>query len=385
MEFIGPVSPFPRNYDSSRKAFIARAQSLRESLGAEIGAWSIPSPREKDLFVDHIYLPATQTPKRLFVITSGVHGLEAYAGVGLQNMFLDTVLPRLDRRETSVWIVHAMNPFGFRHHTRNTENHVNLNRNCSIHPALFTIRNPQSLAMGRRFIPTTKLASLESHLISKRQDREGRVFFEDVSADELIKAVGMGQYEDIAGLEFGGFKLEEQTRQLILGLQQKMPLHRDIILFDLHTGLGETGRLHLLTGDEEGCIEPELFSELFQPADDRAVYDFTPNDVEGFYKTYGALNNIFPEIAVPGQRVAAVTLEYGTLGHSREELLDGLNRWFIEHQGCHFGYASAEIEAQVKALYLEKFFPENPAWRDQVLSTTHEFFERVFRRAGALK
>jgi hypothetical protein len=215
-------------------------------------------------------------------------------------------------------------------------------------------------------------------------EKDGKMRLADVSMDEFIKTVGVGQFEDPTGLEFGGFGPEPQIVELIAKLRALMPSYRDITLFDMHTGLGDRGRLHLLTGDVDRAVDPSLFAEMFRPDEDGDVYDFTSAETEGFYKTSGATNNVFPELAAIEQRVCALTWEFGTLGHDRPAQIDSLNRWLVEHQGLHHGYATPAVEAKVRAAYLDKFRPDDPAWRESILKTSEECFRRVFRRLGLL-
>lgn len=376
------LAHFSSNYFEARRRFLENTRGL--PLDTQRSRWSVPSKHENDLSVDTVYLPATAPGANLLVMLSGVHGLEGYAGSAIQSMFLHEILPRLDRRKYGVLLAHAMNPYGFKNHLRNTENHVNLNRNCSTRPDLYREKNAESLRMSDLFIPRLAVDSAICHLVQKRNQRDGRLHFDDISMDAFIKAVGVGQWENPAGLEFGGFQNEPQIADLISELRGRMPEYKDVLLFDLHTGLGERGRLHLLTGDVEGSVDPSFFNELFNPAEDQLIYDYTSADTEGFYKTLGATNNIFPELAKPGQRVCALTMEFGTLGHGIEDQVKSLNQWLLEHQGTHYGYATTDLGNQIRADYLEKFFPAAADWRMMVIATSRALFQKVFGRAGAL-
>jgi len=373
---------FPKSYADARQRFL----KLRETLTGpkHFDTWNIPSNANDDLAVDSVYLPPLKSPERLFVLLSGVHGLEAYAGHGIQSLFIDEVMPALDRSHSGIFIIHSLNPFGFKHHRRGTEANVNLNRNCSTHPGLYQIENKASLALSNRFIPKQPVNSERCWLLQQLKQQEQKIWFDDVSLDEFIKSVGLGQFESPAGLEYGGRQAEVQIEKMIAALREIMPAFKDIVLLDLHTGLGERGRLHLLTGDVDGCVHQGLFSEIFKPGEDRKVYDFTPADQEGFYRTHGATNNIFPELAAPGQRICAMTMEFGTLGHHLPAQLESLNQWLLEHQGSLYGYASPELQRKIQDDYLEKFFPSDPLWRRQILGTSRELFRRVFRRTGLL-
>ena len=371
---------FPNGYLDSRHKFLELAR--RAERPSEIGRWTVPSRTESDLSVDHVYFPALERNDTLFVISSGIHGLEAYTGAAIQGLFLDQVLGRIDRRHIGVFVVHAMNPYGFKHHRRSTENHVNLNRNFSIHPDLYRIQNRESAALQERFVPRQAVDSLTSFLMRNSRVDGERVSFLDVPMDTFVKSVCAGQFECADNLEFGGFGPEPQSAAFMEWLKQTMPDYRDIVLLDLHTGLGHSGRLHLLTSGAPEEVNEDLFNELFDLEKDREIYEFTPATAEGFYPTHGSLNCVFPEIARSGQRVAAITMEFGTLGHDLKARLEGFNRWLIEHQGIHYGFKNRELEEVSRAQYLEKFFPKDETWRKSVLAAAEALFTRVFQRAS---
>lgn len=374
---------FPQNYKDARQKFLNLVGAL--DCPKTLESWTVPSRTDGDLAVDAVYFPPSRKPEKLFVIISGTHGLEAYAGHAIQAMFLKEIFPRLDRSTSGLFIVHSLNPWGFKHHRRGTENEVNLNRNCSAGDELYKIKNEESVRLSDKYVPKKPVDSLKSYFLQNMRQEGGRLKIGDQSFDEIIKAVGMGQYSSPSGLEFGGFGPEPQIAKLRDKLKELIPQFKDIVLFDLHTGLGHRARLHLLTGDTERSVDEGFFKELFHVEADRDVYEFTPAQDEGFYSTYGATNNMFPEIAKTSQRVAALTMEFGTLGHSIAEQIEGLNQWLLEHQGALYGYATPELEKTVKQNYLEKFFPNDPNWKDKVVIAAQELFLRVFRRARLLK
>ena len=368
------LSHFPINYDYARKQFLS---GLSNRSDWQIGKWRIPSAVDVDLFVDHAYLAPLKSFEKLFVIVSGVHGLEAYAGSAVQRLFLNEILPTIKLNHIGVFLVHCMNPYGFKYHRRCTENEVNLNRNCSSKLDLYKTKNSESLNLCDQYIPKKPVDSLTSTLINKIQNQQ-------ILIDNFIKTVGLGQFESEKGLEFGGFGPEPQVRALTERLKELMPSYKDVILLDLHTGLGEKNCLHLLGDDSPGSIDPSLCNELFDPARDHKIYQFTPSHSEGFYPTFGTLNSLFPELALKSQRICALTMEFATLGHSPDNQVDGLNRWMLEHQGNHYGYVSPDLEHKIRSMYLEKFFPATNEWKNNVLNLSRQLLQTVMSRSQAL-
>ena len=373
---------FPTDYLESRRQF----RHLIETLPApkQIEHWPVPSSTDDDLIVDVAYLPPLIEPRRLFVMISGTHGSETYAGSAIQNMFLTEIWPGVDRSNIGLLIVHSLNPYGFKNHRRWTENLVNLNRNCSIKTDIYGLSNHRSVELFHRFIPRTPVNGMESDLYRSVVQRDGKIYLDEIHFDDFIKTTSFGQFTYPHGFEFGGFRAEPQIIRLSEKLKQLMPLYRDVIEIDLHTGLGNRGELHILTDGHEEGLEKTLMSELFHVADERALYDFTPWEAEGFYKTVGATNNLFVELKTPGQRVCALTFEYGTFGHSFEAQMRGTNLSALEHQGMVNGYGHTDLEKQIAREILERSYPSDDSWKNQVIDTTREVLKRVFMRAEAL-
>ena len=371
---------FSESYAASRLRF--KEQVKKIGSGVQIEEWAIPGKVDDDLFVDVAYWPPIENPETLFVVTSGIHGSETYAGSAIQQMLLQEILPQLNRTHAGLLIVHSMNPFGFKHHRRTTEGGVNLNRNFSVSGELYKTKNPESARMHERFHSRKTVSTARSSLFDFLVMHDGKAFFADVSLDEFTKATAPGQYIRPDDLEFGGKQLEPQSLKLIEKLRELMPQFRDVIALDLHTGLGDRNRLHLLTSGSGADLHPELFAKLFDPLADQKIYEYTPASAEGFYEVHGSLNCAFVELAEPQHRVCAITMEFGTLGHSLEAQLESTNSFFVDHQGLYYGYSSPELEAAIRKENFERSYPQNDQWRCAVIEASRGLFENVIKRAG---
>ncbi len=374
---------FPLNYADSRKNFQELSKKIADDVQTE--EWLIPGKIDTDLFVDLAYWPAQQTSETLIAVTSGIHGSETYAGAAIQQMLLQEILPRLNRARVGVLLVHAMNPYGFKHHHRTTEGGVNLNRNFSVSGELYKTTNPNSLKMHQQFYARQKVSSHRSLMLEVLRMQDGQALFNGVTLDQFTKATAPGQFERPQDLEFGGTQLEPQSKKLIEKMRVLMPQYRDIVALDLHTGLGERNRLHLLTSGSGADLHPELFSQLFNPLADQKIYEYTSASTAGFYEVHGALNSMFVDLASAQNRVCAITMEFGTLGHSIEAQLAGLNSFILDHQGLHYGYKDSAIEALVRAENFARSYPQNDEWRHAVIEASRRLFENITKRADAFR
>ena len=383
MNKINASTYFPLDYQDSRNRFREQAQKLGPDV--QIEEWHIPAKVDTDLFVDSAYLPATQTTETLIVVTSGIHGSETYAGAAIQQMIFQEILPKLNRAQVGVLLVHAMNPYGFKHHQRTTENGVNLNRNFSVSGELYKTLNPESTQMHEQFFSRQKVSSKRSLMLDALLMRDGKALFNGVTLDQFTKATAPGQFERPENLEFGGKKLEPQSERLVEKMRPLLPAYRDIIALDLHTGLGDRNRLHLLTSGSGADLHPELFAQLFDPAADQRIYEHTSATTEGFYEVHGALNSLFVDLATPQNRVCAITMEFGTLGHSMEAQLAALNSFILNHQGQYYGFKDSGIEKLVRTENFERSYPQNDEWRNAVIDSSRSLFENLIKRAGVLR
>lgn len=369
---------FPNNYDESRAVFIADSSRLQKPI--EMGSWKIESKVDPNLSVDYTWLPPTKRSQKLLILVTGIHGSETYAGAAILKLIMEEILPITDRSDLGILLVHSMNPYGFKYHRRCTENNVNLNRNFSNSGEIFKIRNPESKRLNELVFSRTPVESEESQLIKSMRREDDKFFFNDVSLDYLIKTLSPGQFEDEKHFEYGGKSLEPQTKFLIEKIKSLMPDFKDVIAFDLHTGLGDRGRLHLLTDGDPRALNSELFSTIFKPDEDQDFYVFTPAATEGFYKVHGATNSLFAELANDSQRVCAITMEFGTLGHSLEQQIKDLNTSTLDHQGQFFGYSSEQLKQKIQSSNFGRSYPDDDDWRKQILTAAEGTLQKILSR-----
>jgi hypothetical protein len=200
---------------------------------------------------------------------------------------------------------------------------------------------------------------------------------------KLSQAIGQGQFKDPKGLEYGGETYEPQVRFFIDRFRPIAKGYERILHFDLHTGLGEKNRLHLLTGATEESRNERLLKLLVHGEEDRAFYEFTEMTEPGFYRTVGDINTLMP-VLTPGAEVLSLTLEFATLGNGLTAKLDTLERLRLENQGFISGYANEASELIVKRKFAELFAPTDSKWRENTVATGRETLTRFLERSGSL-
>jgi hypothetical protein len=314
------------------------------------------------------------------MLLSGVHGPEGFAGSAIQIMFLNEFRSRFQSSRISLLLVHALNPYGYKYGRRTTEMNINLNRNFGLDPALYQTENPGYRKLAHVLAPTAP-ASLGPMAIARlTSSLYGRVLFRQFTADQLRQAISLGQFEFEKGLEYGGKTQEPQVQDFIKICQPILNGYDEILCLDLHTGLGDRYKAHMLRGEHPRSVDESLFKKYFKLREDRDIYHFNLGSEKGFYKTLGDSNSLLAEMATPAQKVCALTLEFGTLGNGQFAKMDSLLRLVLENQGHHFGYRSRKQEKSIKQRYLELFAPAEKRWRENSIEKARQLFERLLQR-----
>ena len=351
---------FQESYDDCRKSFLGEADKIKGIYkNVSISNLKIESKVDPDLTIDYCYIPAQKTFKRLFVLTSAVHGVEGYVGSAVQQMFLNELLKEISLDNMGLLLIHGINPYGFKYKRRVTENNVDLNRNCSTDKTLFESVNSGYSDLNGMLNPTNK-ANTKS---------VGNIFFQlnaiqkiiQYSMGTLRQAVLQGQYQYETGVYFGGKELEPSIKAV-------SPLIRDItqnydMVFniDLHTGYGKRGTMHLFPNPMKDEKKRKNIENIFSgiPID--------WGDGDDFYTVTGDFATYVGQI-IPEKYYLNMTFEFGTLDSQvTMGAIKSLHNVILENQGVHFGYKSKEDEGDIKNRSLEGYYPSSKPWRSKAI------------------
>ncbi len=344
---------FPTDYFAARAAFRVRAADAGQSTHP-IAA---PGPNGEALSIDSAYL-GSPTPRQLLVITSGVHGVEGYAGSALQQLWLAEFAGELPA-DTGVLLVHALNPFGFAHDRRANEHNVDLNRNAlAVFPGP---ANPAYRSLDSWLNPPSPAPRFDDFVWRAiLLLRHGRA--------ALTQAIAAGQYEFPQGLFYGGCE-REPSLVIFAGLlaAARFAGVQRVWHLDLHTGLGRTGRYQLLLEEPPATRE---FAHLTRGFGAQAVKsDHASNATH--YSAYGILPALTRGVFANALTLAA-TLEFGTLGPAKLlRILRAENR--VHHYGARRSGDAARIRAQLRAALA----PRDPAWRTAVIAGGRRIFTQL--------
>ncbi|MCE1254971.1 MAG: M14 family metallopeptidase [Anaerolineae bacterium] len=353
---------FPESYFNSRQRFRASLQSVGERWPlATLSNHMVQS--DEDLTIDWIEAPAV-SPDTLLLVTSGEHGVEAYAGCAVLQMIIEEFLPLLDSQRISLALVHTINPWGMAHHRRTNKGNVDINRNFVLDPMqLDPVFNPDYKRLNGLLNPRGKL---RAYALQKKLFLPQALLTALATGTERLKrATLLGQYAFPQGIYYGGRSLQPET-QVIMDLYRRwFGAHQKVVHIDLHTGYGPRYQMSIVNSAYEKAKSEELSLLFNYPL-------VVKSDPSEFYSISGDMIDYIYQMVpktFPTCQFYSTTFEFGTLGDSLFNSLQSLRTMIHENQAKWFG---AEDMAAVQADFDELYCPQEPQWREKVLADSRQ-------------
>ena len=236
-----PSALLSASFDQWKQRFATRVDGWKAiEPGLEAGRLPVPNARDASLGIDYVYIPAKSRPRNLVVMSSGIHGVEAPAGVVFQDVLLGECAA-IDRDETAILVLHVLNPYGAKYGRRFNGSNVDLNRN------FFDAPTNQGDAFAGNRIVNQEYRDVR-HLLEG-----GRISIVDILASwvrhgsmKMTKALS-GQYEFADGLYFGGKEVQPEAVALQELLARLVEPATNVAVVDVHTGLGKEGINQIMT------------------------------------------------------------------------------------------------------------------------------------------
>ena len=307
--------------------------------------------RDEELSIDTAYL-GPREPARVLAVSSGLHGVEGFAGSAIQHRLLTEQLSGLDLTpDTGLLVVHALNPYGFAELRRVNENNVDLNRNFLRHPedhpespdyaALHDIINPEHIDPA-----------------SEESNRKALLSFAETHGfPRLQEVLTCGQYRWPEGVQFGGTSDEESNRLLRELAREETRGAATVAWIDFHTGLGEFGNYVMIsdrpTKDPAYQRGHRWFGDAVESlAAGESVSAVVNGPIEG------GLRESLPESV----ELTFFAAEFGTYEPTRVFWAMRQDNW-LEHHGDRDSDQGRAIKAEI----VEVFRPNDATWMKRVL------------------
>jgi hypothetical protein len=333
--------------------------------------------------------------RNICFVTSGIHGIEGYAGSALQSLLLGQIdFIKSTLATTDLCFIHAANPWGMHNFERTDQHNVDLNRNCHTDPRRYNQQNTPLAALRTLTAPkeplrwrSVEIPSLSGLSFSVESARSlqfyarliGLFLRKGIKSSTL--AVVNGQYEYADEIFYGGKKLNSHLSSLQQVLvdnlctntesrspREQQHCYEQCTVIDIHTGLGRKGGLTLLL-DEQSLLNSSTWKTKFREFK-------TQYESRNWPVTPGIFSDWLCELVLPQktQQHAAIVFEIGTFGNgSVASNLESLKRMVEANQLRQFGTLGRQDlavmgEKAIRRRFRELFLPEDPAWEHDVVN-----------------
>ncbi|PKR77842.1 DUF2817 domain-containing protein [Halalkalibacillus sediminis] len=355
-------------YEESRETFRGHLDKIKENWPeAELFAESIAEG--SDYTIDTIYADATEENEQVIFFSTGLHGIEGYAGAAMVHLFVEEYMDKVDPETTGICFVHAINPWGMKNLRRVNENNVDLNRNCFYKP----LDVPRDINVNYSeernvFLPNGQLKDVKKEKQELYEQLSKGALDEGYSG--LKSAKGMGQFEFEKGVYFGG-NGDEPSTEFVKKMQRKLlESFRRVIHMDWHTALGPTNEITMLNSE----VDSRSGEELSEKYGLENISKFSPEDVKG------DSTNHFNELKreeFPDRYLVSALFEFGTFGTDKMAELREFTTIILENQLYWEGAEKEDDRQWVLKEFENMFYPDDEEWRESVLKEGRLGIEKI--------
>jgi hypothetical protein len=356
---------YASSYSRARAKFLKAAGAA----GGVVKSFIHPegkTPEGEPLAIDVACFGDTKAARQALFI-SGTHGQEGFSGSAVQIGWMQGGGPSTLPRDVGVVLVHGLNPYGFAHFTRTTENNVDLNRNFIDRDAGTAPANPHYETLHDE-LEIRDWTDAEN----ARVDEAMAAFIEKHGRDVLFDALARGQYAHRDGLMFGGVDREWSNRTLEAIVQECLTGAEKVAFIDWHTGIGDYGKPFFLCFNDAG-------SELFQRACDwwgkENVDGVRPHGMERPNYTGLVFNGV--QRFLGNREMCGAVIEFGTRGIGMRRVLR-LDQWLRRQESL-----DADVRTGLQADMMDAFCPFDGQWRKDTLDSGLKLTDQAIKGLAA--
>ena len=416
---VHPCSVFSETYERARYRFRQAVKDLQKlpDIGSRVVLDSLPIVKERtSSYTIDIAVVQGNAPG-LVIHSSGVHGIEGFAGSAVQLAFLQLLHHSYSQQgapaaatenDASVWkhptlvLVHAVNPYGMAHYRRTNEHNVDLNRNGLTPEEWKTFAtNHYNRANYDRFDqsffnpsrPPTWCSSWFELLLKCAWTvaRHGM--------SSMKTAMVGAQYHVSTGIFYGGKdKVEPSLLQLRDWLEDYLLRNRSqlqeqeesdssalvnaVTWVDLHTGLGKMGvdTLLMVNGDETKSEDTARELDQWFPGADHPYKGsaHAASVIQGYENVKGTVNDYFRPLFSPSEEPVIVTQEFGTV----PSILVA-RALVAENAAYHYSPKDQALDWAERTTK-PAFYPQSLSWRRQILQRGVHLLIQAMERSKSL-
>jgi hypothetical protein len=359
------VDCYASSYSRARAKFLEAAQAA----GGTIKSFVHPektTPEGGPLAIDVACFGDPKASRQALFI-SGTHGQEGFSGSAVQiGWMLEGGAARLPK-DIGVVLVHGLNPYGFAHFTRTTENNVDLNRN-------FIDRKAGAAPVNAHYETLHNDLKIRDWTGAEntRVDKAMAAFTDRHGRDALFDTLARGQYAHQDGLMFGGTDREWSNTTLEAIVQEFLTGAEKVAFIDWHTGIGDYGKPFFLCFNDAG-------SELFQRACDwwgkENVDGARPHGMERPNYTGLVFNGV--QRFLGNRQMCGAVIEFGTRGIGMRRVLR-LDQWLRRQDNL-----DDDVRTGLQADMMDAFCPFDGQWRKDTLESGIKLTDQAIKGLAA--
>jgi hypothetical protein len=331
---------FSPTYAIARDKFLSAASA--RGLAVDSHVLGLPGAEGETLAID-VVLDGPSDASKMLIVLSGVHGAEGFSGSAIQAGLLAEGGPA--HADTAVLHVHGINPYGFSHMRRVTQENVDLNRN------FVDFSKPRPVNAGYAEIHDWLLPA--SWPPGAGTEAELAAYSQQHGARGLQRAIGLGQYDHGDGMFFGGNAPTWSNLAFRSILKRYTPRVRQLASIDIHTGLGPYGLGERIFASFDRTVLPRARQWWGELTD---VHAGTSTSIPMTGPIQTALFEECPQAEQIG-----ICLEYGTYPGDRVVFALRAEHW-LHRQGT----ADQLMAQQIKSSLKEAFSPEADDWKHRI-------------------
>lgn len=354
---------FSDSYVEAQNRILKSAKEFSEEIHVESLPIAAKGYDGEDLAVNIIWIgPRDST--NIIIHISGTHGVEGFAGSAIQSSLLQNPIPLPEN--TSMILIHGLNPYGMAHLRRVTENNVDLNRNFSADR-----RSPPSYAKINDLINPKEYEIVDGFTI--------KLFWEVIFGegwDSIKNSLANGQYRFPEGLFYGGQEIEEAPRLVFEWFEKNFngkTENLQISIIDVHTGLGDYAKDTLLT------IAPP--TEKMKSVFGKKISAHAQDNTTGYQPTgmfVEALQDLICRITqCTKDKITVIGQEFGT--SSMLKVLNALRNENTFHHEMKRKNIVLDPAHPLRQDLFTAFYPKEPKWKLCVLKQGRELITQVIK------
>ncbi len=357
---------FSATYAEARRKFLDAARAGGAAIESHV------NPNAKGMNGEELVTDVARFgdmgAENIFITCAGTHGNEGFCGSGCQIGLIKEGIVKARPQSVAVLLVHAINPYGFSHIRRVTEDNVDLNRNFQDFTKPLP-DNPRYAEIHDLLVPSDwdgpGRAKADAALQAWRDDNGG------ISAFQAV--VAGGQYEFPDGMFFGGREATWSNQTFRAIVKKHGAAAKRVGFIDIHSGLGPTGY-----GEPICIVAPNTLG--FQRA--RAWWGNEITSItDGTSKSTPVTGPLIGSVqeSLPGAEVTAIGLEYGTV--ELLEVLDALrgDNWLYA-RGLKSGLGmDSGLARAIKKKISDALYVDTDDWKEKVYARAADFTQKACR------